>query len=281
MPMKTLSEADPGMERKFSFVTVGECRLRVQHLKPDSPGNGKTLVFLHEGLGNIPMWRDFPETVCRETGLPGIVYERRGYGESDGFESPWPEDYLITEATVHLPAVLDACAIEKAVLVGHSDGGSIALIAAATHPERIAGVITEAAHIFVEAITLTGIRAALHAIETTDLKAKLARHHGKHTDRIIRRWADTWLDPDFRGWNIESFLPGITAPLLALQGMDDEYGTAAQVEGIARGVSGPVKTRLIPECGHIPHVQARKSVIDFIKEFIEDLPAAAPPKRPS
>jgi pimeloyl-ACP methyl ester carboxylesterase len=256
------------MENRPFFIETAGCRLRVQRIGAAVKGDGPVLVFLHEGLGNIAIWRDFPERVCRETGLQGIVYERRGYGESECFETPWSEEYLVTEATVYLPGVLDACEVERAVLIGHSDGGSITLIGAATLPDRVLGAVTEAAHIFVEEITLTGIRRALHLLETTDLKARLARYHGKDVDRIIARWADTWLDPDFRGWNIESFLPRITAPLLVLQGEDDEYGTVAQVNGIARGVSGPVEVRLIPDCGHIPHVQARQKVIGYIKGFI-------------
>lgn len=259
------------MENRPFFINTAGCRLRVKRLGVGFQGGGPVLVFLHEGLGNIAIWRDFPESVCRETGLQGIVYERRGYGESNCFGTPWPEDYLITEATVYLPGVLDACGVEQAVLIGHSDGGSIALIGAASLPHRIIGIVTEAAHIFVEEITLTGIRRALHILETTDLKAKLSRYHGKDVDRIIARWADTWLDPGFRGWNIEFFLPRITAPLLVLQGEDDEYGTEAQVAGIAQGVSGPVEIRLIPDCGHIPHVQARQKVLGYMKEFIRNL----------
>lgn len=273
MPTKPPRGAERTVKRETFFAEIGGCRLRVRRLgtEPKQEESMPALVFLHEGLGNIAVWRDFPETLCRETGLPGIVYERRGYGESDCFESPWPADYLVAEATVFLPGVLAASRVEKAILVGHSDGGSIALIAAAAHPRLILGAVTEAAHIFVEDITLAGIREALHAMETTDLKAKLARYHGKNVDRIIRRWADTWLDPGFRDWNIEEFLPRISVPLLALQGKDDEYGTPAQVDGIARGVSGPVKTHLIPDCGHVPHVQAQKTVLRYIEEFIADI----------
>ncbi len=259
------------MDLETFFVSTAGCRIRVQRLGSDIGADDPALVYLHEGLGNIAIWRDFPDILCRETGLPGIVYERRGYGESNCFETPWPEDYLVTEATVYLPGVLDACGVNRAALIGHSDGGSIALIAAAAFPDRILGAVTEAAHIFVEEITLTGIRRALHILETTELKAKLSRYHGKDVDRIIRRWSDTWLNPGFHGWSIESFLPRITAPLLVLQGENDEYGTAAQVAGIAQGVSGPVETRLIPDCGHIPHVQARETVLGYMKKFIREL----------
>jgi pimeloyl-ACP methyl ester carboxylesterase len=172
---------------------------------------------------------------------------------------------------VYLPAVLDGCGLARAVLIGHSDGGSIALIAGATLGERIAGIITEAAHIFIEDITLAGIREAVAAYRDADLSEKLSRYHGDNTAAAFFRWADTWLDPDFRSWNIEHFLPRIHCPLMVIQGEEDEYATEAQVTGIAAQVSGPVEMLMVPRCMHIPHFQATAAVLFHMGRFIGSL----------
>jgi pimeloyl-ACP methyl ester carboxylesterase len=253
----------------ISHVHAADCRLRVKQINPPGvSGHAPWLIFLHEGLGCIELWKDFPETLCEAVQCPGLVYDRKGYGGATLFKGPWPFDYLITESTVYLPALLKACGVDQAVLIGHSDGGSIALISAASCGKNIRGVITEAAHIFVEDVTLDGIREAVNIYETTDLKDKLARYHGNNTETVFRRWADTWLDPGFKTWNIEAFLPQITCPVLVIQGEDDEYGTSAQINGIARQVSGPVETALIPACRHVPHLQARDAVLERMIRFI-------------
>ena len=199
------------------------------------------------------------------------MYERKGYGESEPFEGPWPLDYLEKEALTYLPALLKACDIKDTILIGHSDGGTIALIAASIYSNFIKGIITEAAHIFVEDITLLGIRNALRAFESASLREKLARYHKENAETLFHRWANRWLSTEFYNWNIEEYLPKITCPVLALQGEDDEYGTPAQVEGIAEHVSGPVNAVLIPKCGHIPHFQAKKKVIVEMTRFIIEL----------
>jgi pimeloyl-ACP methyl ester carboxylesterase len=243
---------------------------RIRRIRPPEIGGGAPLVFLHEGLGRIEIWKDFPEAVCAATGREGLIYDRRGYGGSAPYPAPvWPNDYLETE-TRYLPALLDVLGVERAILIGHSDGASIALLAAAMAPERIAGVFSEAAHIFVEEITLEGIREAVSAYEAGGLAEKLARFHGPDTETVFRRWADTWLAPRFRGWNMEAFLPGILCPLMAIQGADDPYATPEQLRGIARGVSGPVRTRLLPDCGHIPHLQARGATMVLLLEFLRE-----------
>jgi pimeloyl-ACP methyl ester carboxylesterase len=256
------------------FVHVAGCRLRVKRIDPADSGKSlqkPTLVFLHEGLGCIELWRDFPRAVCAATGCAGLVYDRKGYGGSDPYGGPWPLDYLLKESTVYLPGLLKKCDLEHAVLIGHSDGGTIGLLSAAGNTSRICGVITEAAHIFVETVTLAGIRNAIDAYETGDLKTRLARYHGENTENVFRRWADRWLSPDFFDWNIEAYLPKITCPLLVLQGENDEYGSAAQLQGIAAGVSGSVEAKLVPGCGHVPHVQARNVVLNEIIRFVDSL----------
>lgn len=234
------------------------------------------LVFLHEGLGSIGQWRDFPEAVCNATGLSALVYDRWGYGRSEYCPYPRPVDYLQREALESLPAVLDFFHIHAPVFIGHSDGGSIALIFAGTYPARTRAVITEAAHVFVEGMTLEGIRGAVRAYETTDLKERLARHHGDKTEAVFRGWSETWLAPWFSNWNIESYLGGVVSPLLAIQGEDDVYGTTRQVEAIVDGAVGRAEGFLVPRCGHVPHHEAREVVLGRIVRFINSLPDHGP-----
>ncbi|MFP4031974.1 MAG: alpha/beta fold hydrolase [Desulfococcaceae bacterium] len=262
--------AEHGCRAEILFRSIRGARHRIRRIfPPEIREDREPVVFLHEGLGCIEIWKDVPEAVCAASGRVGLVYDRRGYGESADYPTPvWPKDYLITE-TGYLPPLLDACGVERAALVGHSDGASLALLAAAIAPDRVVGVVSEAAHIFVEEITAAGIREAVGAYKAADLREKLARFLGPRTDAVFWRWADTWLSPEFRDWNIEAFLPQITAPLLVIQGVDDPYGTPAQVAGIAAGVSGPVKKVLLPECGHIPHFQARQATLSLVREFLE------------
>jgi pimeloyl-ACP methyl ester carboxylesterase len=226
------------------------------------------LVFLHEGLGSVGQWKDFPLSLCKRAKLPALVFDRWGYGGSEPCDKSGDVEYLHAEALISLPQVLADFGIEKAVLVGHSDGGSIALMFAATHPEKVCCLITEAAHVFVEDITLAGIREAVAVYKNSDLRERLAKYHGDKTDLVFKRWSETWLDPVFREWNIESFLPGVNCPVLAIQGEEDPYGTPAQVEAIVRQVSGPVSGLIVPACGHIPHFQAREVVLDAMTDFI-------------
>jgi pimeloyl-ACP methyl ester carboxylesterase len=259
--------------RTFHIRTAA-CRLRVKtiELRSDSVATDRpTLVFLHEGLGCIELWRDFPEILCQATGCSGLVYDRKGYGGSEKFEGPWPLDYLQKESLIYLPELLKECNIDHAVLIGHSDGGTIALITAAIHGNVIRAIITEAAHIFVEEPTIAGILKAVEAFETTSLKEKLVRYHKENTETIFYRWADRWLSPEFLSWNIERYLPKITCPILVLQGEDDEYGTPAQIQGIVGRVSGPAYSRLIPDCGHVPHFQAKNAVLSEMTQFIRTI----------
>ncbi|UYZ57863.1 alpha/beta fold hydrolase [Hymenobacter latericus] len=247
--------------------------LRVQRLLPASPAAAPrpTLVFLHDSLGCIRLWRDFPARLAAATGCPALVYDRRGYGQSSAFaDEARTNRYLEQEAPV-LRQVLDACQLEQAILFGHSDGGSIALLAAALHPERVVGVITEGAHVFVEDLTLAGIRAAQQQYRSTNLPERLARYHGSKTDAVFRAWAGTWLAPAFRSWNIESYLPRVQCPLLVLQGEADEYGTAAQVQAIARQAGGPARSVLLPGAAHTPHKEAPTETLQLATDFVRQL----------
>jgi pimeloyl-ACP methyl ester carboxylesterase len=226
--------------------------VRIEHAwVGGAPSHSPLVVFLHEGLGSVATWRDFPEAFCRRHGLRGLVYSRFGYGRS----TPRPPaerfavDFMHREAWQALPALLDALGIRRPWLFGHSDGGSIALLHAARF--AVAGLVVEAPHIFVEDVSIASIAAARTAYETTDLRQRLARYHDD-VDSAFRGWNDVWLDPAFRAWNIEAELDTITCPLLAAQGEGDEYGTLEQIRGIARRVAH-ARLLELPDCGHSPH----------------------------
>jgi pimeloyl-ACP methyl ester carboxylesterase len=231
-------------------------------------GTPPLMVFLHEGLGSVAMWRDFPDRLCQALGWRGLAYSRPGYGRSTPRppEERWGLDFLHRQSHELLPALLAALGVAEPVwLFGHSDGGSIALIHAARQPQQVAGAVVLAPHILVEAFGLASIRQAREAYEHADLRARLARYHDD-VDSAFRGWNDIWLHPDFPRWTIEAELPAITCPLLAIQGLDDPYGTLEQIRGIARRVP---QTRLleIPACGHSPHKDQPEAVIAAVAEF--------------
>ena len=266
-------KADSGPERRTRTFSVhaGPHTLQVMTLAPAGAAAGRpTLVLLHDGLGSIAQWRDFPQQLVAATDLPALVYDRVGHGGSDPLSAARDVHYLFREAEESLPAVLEACGITAPLLIGHSDGGTIALLYAALFPEQPSGVVTEAAHLFVEEVTLAGIRAAVEAYETGDLRERLARHHHERTGPLFRGWSDTWLSPEYRHWNIEDALPRIRCPILAIQGEDDEYATPAQVQAIAAGAPRRTKVLLLPGCGHAPHHQARERVLREITKFVRE-----------
>jgi len=253
-----------------SDLMAGGHRLRVRRLRlREEPAGTPTLVFLHEGLGSIRQWRDFPQALAEELGLPTMLYDRFGYGASEAREGPQDPLYLGREART-LPEVLAGCGITRPVLVGHSDGGTIALLYAALHPEAPRAVIVEAAHVFVEDEAVRGVARAVEAYRATALREQLRRHHGDKVDSVFSGWAEVWLDPGHRAWRMEDRLKAITAPLLAIQGADDEYGTPAQVEAIVAGVAGPARSLLLPGCGHVPHFQAADRVLPAMAGFLRE-----------
>ncbi|MCG3193225.1 MAG: 2-succinyl-6-hydroxy-2,4-cyclohexadiene-1-carboxylate synthase [Thermoanaerobaculia bacterium] len=237
-------------------------RISALRMEPEGAEKVRTaVVFLHDALGSIAQWRDFPEVLCSAAGLPGLVYERLGHGGSDPLPGPRTARYLHDEALLVLPQVLDSSRIERAILFGHSDGGSIALLFASAFPDRTAGVVTEAAHVFADELTLAGLRAARERYERGGFVDKLEKYHGEKARALFHAWNDTWLDPSFSSWNIESVLGGIHAPTLVIQGENDEYGTPAQVEAIAREVKGESEKLFLPGCGHVPHHETRERVV--------------------
>jgi pimeloyl-ACP methyl ester carboxylesterase len=248
-----------------AFVNVRGRSLEYRRIAAavDSP----TLVFLHEGLGSINQWRDFPARIVAGTGLSAIVYARYGHGQSDVLQQPHGVDFMHRDALESLPEFLRQLGIERPILIGHSDGASIALIyAGAGHP--LQGLVAMAPHVFVEDISIQGIVAAKRAFETTDLPQKLARHH-RDPVKTFYGWNDVWLAPEFRSWNIEGFLPAIKCPLLVIQGYGDEYGSMAQVDAIARQVSGPVEMLKLEHCGHSPQQDQPEIVARAIVEFVK------------
>ena len=271
------------MNEKTQTVCVYGKNLKIRLIHPENPDEMKKkpiLVFLHEGLGCIDMWKEFPDMLCRKTGLGGLIYDRLGYGGSEISETPFSPDYLKNEALLTLPVVLEALEINDVILVGHSDGGSIAIIAAAMWRgeglSRIHGIIAEAAHIFVEPVTVKGIEETVSAYESTDLKDKLSKYHGDRTESVFRRWADIWLSDAFRSFNLEDLVPQIHCPMLFLQGDEDEYATFMHLERIftlatarpKEDLPFPTKAKLIKGARHVPHLQAKLDVLDEMGRFI-------------
>ncbi len=230
-----------------------------------------TLVFLHEGLGSIDLWRGFPAALCARTGLRGFAYDRTGYGGS----SPWPAPpgarYLEIEGDVILPQVLDAVGVGTCLLVGHSDGGTIALNYAACQPPMLRGVVTIGAHVVTEERTVSSIRQAREAFLTEDLRERLMKYHGDNVDGAFGLWSESWLSPGWAPMDAGGRLPRVRVPVLALQGEHDEYATMVQLRAIQRGVSGRCETRVIPECGHGPHLQDEETMVDVIARFAATL----------
>jgi pimeloyl-ACP methyl ester carboxylesterase len=254
-------------EAESLFVTVQGRKLEVQRIAGARP----TLVFLHEGLGSVAMWRDFPQKVAAATGCAAVVYSRYGYGQSEVLREPRSVDYMHVEALEALPDLLGRLDIPEPVLVGHSDGGSIALIHAAAR-DKVRGLVVMAPHVFVENLSVESIATAKTAFETTDLPQKLARYHAD-VGKTFRGWNDIWLHPDFRRWNIEEYLPRVRCPVLAIQGFDDEYGTMAQIEAIAAQTGGPIELLRLADCRHSPHRDQPQVVIEAMSRFIERLEA--------
>ena len=270
-PEARRADSGPELGTRTFAVRAGRHTLQVMRLSPAGEAPDQpTLVLLHEGLGSIAQWRDVPRQLGAATGLPALVYDRVGHGGSDPLPAAREAHYLHQEAEESLPAVLDACGVAAPVLLGHSDGGTIALLYAANFPTSPRAVVTEAAHVFVEEVTLAGIRAAVAAYESGDLRDRLVRHHGERTGPMFRGWSDTWLSPGFRHWNIEACLPHIRCPILAIQGEDDEYATPAQVRAIAAGAPRRTEVLLLPGCGHTPHHQARERVLREIVRFVKE-----------
>jgi pimeloyl-ACP methyl ester carboxylesterase len=235
------------------------------------PQDAPTLVLLHEGLGSVSTWRDFPARLAAATGCGALVYSRAGYGGSDPVPLPRPLRFMHDEALRSLPDVLRAAGVRDAVLVGHSDGASIALIHAgsgAATPVR--ALVLEAPHVFVEDLSVRSIAAAAEAFTSGRLRAALERHHGGNVEVAFWGWNRAWLDPGFRSWNLQEYLPAIRLPVLLIQGQDDEYGTVRQLDAITAGCAGPVERLVLERCGHAPHRDQPELTLEAITAFVKE-----------
>ncbi|MBZ5536370.1 MAG: alpha/beta hydrolase [Acidobacteriia bacterium] len=295
-------ETQEGAERAPASFEVAGQRLEYRWIGP-RPAEAPTIVFLHEGLGCAGMWRNFPDRVARETGCGALVYSRRGYGASDAVRGSRPVRFMHDEAIQILPLVIERFELSEVILFGHSDGASIAIIYAGIHPDSVCGLVLEAPHVFVEPVCIESIsrvakqfcsnhRAAgqtrdqepssqgprierttlqkcdARKDEMAGLRNKLERYHGDNTESMFKTWTEVWLNPEFRQWNIEDYLPRVQAPILVIQGEQDEYGTLKQVDAIVTQARGPVESLVMADCGHSPHRDQPERVILATVQFI-------------
>jgi len=261
------------MTTEFVDVPFGGRSVRIEHRWLSRKREGAPLiVFLHEGLGSLAMWKDYPQRLCDAGGCRGLVFSRPGYGRSTPrpADERWNVDFMHRQAQALLPQLFDRLGVaderDAPWLFGHSDGASIALIHAATFPARVAGVIAVAPHIFVEDVSIRSIEAARELYRSTDVKAKLARYHDD-VDSAFFGWNDIWLDPRFRRWSIEALLPSIACPVLVIQGRDDEYGTLAQVAGIRERLPH-AEAVVLDDCRHSPHRDQPQALTRAATDFI-------------
>jgi pimeloyl-ACP methyl ester carboxylesterase len=252
-----------GTLRTIRRVEIGGVRLETRWIGPP-PAEAPTIVFLHEGLGSVSLWRDFPFQVAAATGCGALVYSRQGYGASDPYDGPRHADFMHREALEVLPRVLERFGLENPFLFGHSDGASIALIYAGARLGAVRGLILEAPHVFVEPVCVERIAEIAAEPAASALMRRLARRHGENTEALFRSWTDVWLSEEFGSWNLEDYLPAVECPVLVVQGTDDEYGTLRQVEAIAAGAGGVVETLVLEGCGHAPHSERPEEVLEAV-----------------
>lgn len=247
-------------------IEVGRIELEVAFFGgKGGEAGGPRIVLLHEGLGSVSTWGDFPAALAEATGVPVAAYSRQGYGASDPVPLPRPLDYMDHEAIDVLPKLLDAIGFRRGILAGHSDGASIAsLYLGHVEDHRVRGLVLIAPHFFVEDVTVASIAAAREAYATGDLRARLARHHGANVDCAFRGWNAAWLDPGFRDWDIRQSLNYIRVPILIIQGRDDPYGTTRQIEIAEEETYCPVDTLLLAGCGHAPHRERKTETVEAI-----------------
>ncbi|HKA75749.1 MAG TPA: alpha/beta hydrolase [Pseudolabrys sp.] len=248
------------------FLDIGAQQLEYHFIGP-RPDNAPTLVLLHEGLGCVGLWGDFPEKLSAATGAGVFVYSRAGYGKSSVVKLPRPLSYMHDEARETLPQVLDAIGFKRGLLIGHSDGASIAAIYAGSHQDhRVGGLVLIAPHFFTEDGGIASIVEAKKAYEGGDLRARLSRWHAD-VDNAFKGWNGAWLDPEFRKWDITEFLAYIRVPMLIVQGKDDQYGTVKQIEVAQEECYCPVEVALLPGARHSPQREAPDATLKAISEF--------------
>ena len=257
------------------YLQLGSKKIEIQwHQGQGVQSNLPTLIFLHEGLGCTSMWKNFPQELSTRTGCPALVFSRFGYGKSDSSPTPWKINFMHKQALKILPLIIQKAQIKKYILIGHSDGGSIGIIfSGSPHINKLnglKGLITEAAHVFCEQISVDCIKQAKINYEHHDLRQGLEKYHGSNTENAFRGWNDVWLNPQFIHWNIEKYLNKIRVPMLAIQGKDDQYGTNKQIISIKNHVDD-IETHLLDNCRHSPHNDQPKIVLDLMSQFIHKI----------
>lgn len=256
------------MEYRTKILIVEGNRIETAAYGP-SPADAPTLVFLHEGLGCVSLWKDFPKRLSEITGYGTFMYSRLGYGGSGPSVLPRPVTFMHDEASRLLPLILKEARIHQHLLIGHSDGGSIALIyAGKNQPETLAGIITEAPHVFCEDKLVRSITKVVQAYEKGGLRDRLEKHHGDNIENAFWGWANVWRDPDFAHWNIEAYLAKIRVPVLVIQGADDEYATLAQVQSIVAKCGAPAASLILEACGHSPHGDQESETLQAMATFV-------------
>ena len=259
------------------FLDIDSQRLEYRMIGP-RPGAAPTLVMLHDGLGCAGMWGDFPEKLQAATGAGVFLYSRAGYGQSSPVALPRPVSFMHDEARQTLPPLLDAIGFQRGLLVGHSDGASIAAIYAGSFQDhRVGGLALMAPHFIVEDICVSSIADMHKSYETTDMRAKLARWHA-HPDVAFRGWSETWLDPRFRAWDLSEELSFIRVPVLIVQGEDDQYGTVRQIEIAREECYCPVEVALLPKVRHVPYREAPEHTLGIVADFCQRALAASAPR---
>ena len=249
------------------WVATARGRLYAQSWTPPQP-QGVPLILLHDSLGCVALWRDFPERLAQATGRQVIAYDRLGFGRSDAHPGILPVTFVQDEPLVDLAAVVRHFGLTQFVVFGHSVGGGMAVYAAAAFPDACVGVVTESAQAFVESVTIDGIRAARDQFAQAGQMERLQKYHGSKAEWVLQAWIDTWLSEAFRPWSMDAQLPMVTCPVLCLHGDHDEYGSLQHPQRIARGVGGAVTLSILRGCGHVPHRERADVVLSELGTFL-------------
>jgi pimeloyl-ACP methyl ester carboxylesterase len=253
-----------------SWITAGGRKLEARAWG-GSPAGKPAIVLLHEGLGSLGLWKSFPEKLAEQTGYCVFAYSRAGYGQSDPARQPWPLDFMTREAVETLPELLDAIGFKRGILLGHSDGASIAAIYAGSVQDfRIRGLCLISPHFFTEPMGLAAIAETKALFERGDLRSGLAKHHAD-VNGVFQGWSGVWLDPAFKSWSIEDAIAYIRVPVLAIQGVDDQYGTLAQIEALVNGSYAPVDVEIFENCKHSPHIEQPDRTLAVVSDFLARL----------
>jgi pimeloyl-ACP methyl ester carboxylesterase len=253
-------------------VHLGEHHLFARAWHAPIPAQKAPIVLLHDSLGSVELWRDFPEALCRATGRDVIAYDRLGFGKSDAYPGPIKLDFIIKESTDYLPAVLKALNIDTFVIFGHSVGGEMSAIAATEFPARCVALITESAQAFAEDVTLDGVRRAKVAFADPAQIDRLKRYHGEKAAWVVNSWIDSWLSPELADWTLDPWLPKLKSPVLAIHGDSDEYGSRKHPDMIVGRAGGPAQLALISGCGHVPHREKQAEILGFVRDFLTPIP---------